>query len=321
MLNRFFFIFVVTTGLVWTNMSFASCPSFLIDSTSEPWEVQFGDITVSADAPIGSTIASASATGPTLSLKYFVNCRMKFTTVYNGSDPALVNGMSHVYETNLAGVGFEVKTSNYPGTIYYENPGYEQTIDQVLTLSPGNVTVSFIKTGNIQPGVLTTYGLASFRGASPSDGIGKAIRLAGTSSIIGSACTVSNSTVNVNLGDFLTTEFSGIGYTTTKVAVPISLNCNTGTKISALVTADADSDSTAPGVFKLTSGTGSASGVAIQLMDSSGKPINLNEKVDIGTTTSDGEYDFNWTASYIQTKGQVIPGEANGSATLTFSYE
>lgn len=88
-----------------------------------------------------------------------------------------------------------------------------------------------------------------------------------------------------------------------------------------VATADKDTDTSQQGAIKITAGASSASGIAVQLLDKSNQGVMLNQKFVVGTTTANGQYDFGWTARYIQTKSAVTTGDANASTTLALTYE
>ena len=121
------------------------------------------------------------------------------------------------------------------------------------------------------------------------------------------------------MGNYLTTEFTGVGHTTTSQPVPIQLNCDAGARINAVVTAMADTSTTQQGAIKLTSG--GATGVAVQLLDKNGVGVKFGQKFVVDTVTSAGTYDFGWTARYLQTQSAVTTGNADASATVALTYE
>ncbi|BBG60851.1 MULTISPECIES: fimbrial protein [Providencia] len=133
-------------------------------------------------------------------------------------------------------------------------------------------------------------------------------------------CTVKSSSYTVNLGTWYDTQFKGIGSVSSNVSIPVTLNCAAGTNIKTTVTSSAGYVDTATGKIKL-AGTGSATGIAIQLLDRNNSPIRLNTKNTLQNGVASGDYNFNWKARYIKTAEKVTPGTANATATVNIRYE
>ncbi|EOV8837972.1 fimbrial protein [Cronobacter dublinensis] len=145
-----------------------------------------------------------------------------------------------------------------------------------------------------------------------------------TGEILDSACEVVNSQSSplvVNLGKIAKTAFTGVGSTTNPTSFVLQLkNCpETVTKASIKFGGTTDADNA--NVLALTGGTGAASGVGIQLLDSSNEPLNLytasaDYTLENGTATNS----LAFGARYIQTGASVTAGTANGSSTFTVEY-
>ncbi|AWS49698.1 MULTISPECIES: fimbrial protein [Providencia] len=135
------------------------------------------------------------------------------------------------------------------------------------------------------------------------------------------SCSLKNnqSTYNIDMQDWYDTQFPNIGSTSTPVNIPITLTCAAGTNIKATVTSSKYED-TATGKLGLT-GTNSATGVAIQLLDKNNNPIKLNTTNNLQNNVPAGDYMFNWKARYIKTADNITPGTANASATVNIRYE
>jgi type 1 fimbria pilin len=92
-------------------------------------------------------------------------------------------------------------------------------------------------------------------------------------------------------------------------------------KVFATLGATADTSTAQPGAIKLTPSSGlTASGVAVQMLDSNNNGIPLNSQIQY-TTGASGIFDFNWKARYLQTESTVTAGEANASATVSLTYQ
>lgn len=242
------------------------------------------------------------------------------------------NGVTYqIHPTNLAGVGIVVQATsestfrNQPAT--YDFPWSAGTW---ATRGYGsNVIATFqasgrlIKTANnINGGYLTGAQVGTLRTEyyPPTGSYWYTVPISyGGTHVMIVACSVNTPTLNVPLGDHLTTEFTGVGYTTTPKEVPISLDCNAGARINVMVQATPDPNSYQQGSIRLL--PGGATGIAVQLMDKYGYGVRLNQRFLVGTASSMGQYNFNWTARYLQTNATVTTGDAVTMATLTLNYE
>ncbi|WP_425415937.1 fimbrial protein [Providencia rettgeri] len=69
------------------------------------------------------------------------------------------------------------------------------------------------------------------------------------------------------------------------------------------------------------SGTGSVTGIAIQLLNGSNNPIKLATKNNTIVNSAAGDVRINWKARYIKTAAKITPGKANSTATVNIRYE
>lgn len=282
---------------------------------SQTTQVSFGNILVQRDTAIGSTIAEGTATVP--SGVRLLDCSGSGTSHYLMQYGTPVSGYAHIYHTNLDGVGISVRDS---GNIWFENPSSSLSWGNSSVYSGRSYHVSLIKIGDITPGALSlnTIGVGYVE-SNPSN-IYLTLNMAGGRVDV-AACNVSTPVVNVELGNYLSTDFTGVNDTTVAKSVPITLDCSSGSRINALVTADSDTSTSQQGAIKLSAGGDTASGVAVQLLDKNNVPVKLNQKFLVSTTTSEGQFNFNWTARYLQTQSTVTLGDANATATLALTYE
>ena len=145
-----------------------------------------------------------------------------------------------------------------------------------------------------------------------------------TCEVIDSACTVVNGLSNpltVSLGKVAKSAFTGSGSTTSTTRFSIQLKNCPDTVTSASVTFGGTPDGNNKDILAVTSGTGTASGVGVQLLDKTQTPLSLYTSsaaytLTSGTTTNDLEFG----ARYIQTGGTVSAGVANAASTFTIVY-
>ncbi|MEX9974980.1 fimbrial protein [Providencia rettgeri] len=132
-------------------------------------------------------------------------------------------------------------------------------------------------------------------------------------------CSLKNTTLNIDMKDWYDTQFKNIGDTSDEVDIPIALSCLAGTNLKVTVTSNAVKNA-ANGQLDLT-GENKATGIALQLLNDFGKPIELNKKWTQQDGVPQGDYIFNWKARYIKTADKITPGSANATATVNIRYE
>ncbi|WP_370681379.1 fimbrial protein [Comamonas sp. GB3 AK4-5] len=189
---------------------------------------------------------------------------------------------------------------------------------------------AYVKTGAVTPG--TTAGGAASETAwvgrfqtgtyAVQSSFHKFISL--TPTIINiAACETPN--VTVNMGKQQLSKFTGIGYSTPVVSFDVSINaCPAGslTKIQYQfipVNAVIDANN---GLLALSS-TATATGIALQLKDSSDAPLKFNTQYTLTgyNSAAGGSYKVPLKAAYRQTAATVTPGSANAALTFTMTYQ
>ncbi|HEL3809352.1 TPA: type 1 fimbrial protein [Stenotrophomonas maltophilia] len=144
--------------------------------------------------------------------------------------------------------------------------------------------------------------------------------------ILAPSCQVAVGSRNqtVNLGQEFRSRFRGVGSTTASKDFQVVVNCQAspnGIENMVSLTMDATPDaSSTPGVLGIDTGTGTATGVGIQVLDSAGQPVAFGQPKQLGPS-KDGDYVVPFKARYYQVAGAVGGGQANGRATVTLSYK
>ncbi|MCM7587701.1 fimbrial protein [Enterobacter chuandaensis] len=144
-----------------------------------------------------------------------------------------------------------------------------------------------------------------------------------TGSIIDETCTVDSGSqnLNVDLGKVSKTSLDGAaGKKAASSSFTLSLSKCPETVTTAKVKFDGTSDSSNQQLLALNSDTGVASGVGIEIADSSGNPIALHTaSPDIKLTG--GANSLNFIARYVSTGTVVTAGNANGTSQFTINYK
>ncbi|AHG20962.1 ferrous iron transporter B [Chania multitudinisentens RB-25] len=141
-----------------------------------------------------------------------------------------------------------------------------------------------------------------------------------TGEIIDSACEVVNnvsSPLNVSMGKIAKTAFSGKGSTAAATKFTLQLNNCPATLTGATVKFDGTTVAGDNSVLALTSG--GATGVGIQLSDSS-SVLALNTASASYPLQSTGTNNLDFVARYVATAATVTAGAANAVASFTINY-
>lgn len=261
-----------------------------------------------------------------------------------------VDGQSYnVYNTTVkAGLGYiarwrftvQGQTSDwYPLTITngrYQTPGQSFNVNHT-----GNswnigvdVQVRFVKTANtLTAGRLPVFDPMYMRhsqtySGGTSTGTGTymiADFVAGglTISTTGGTCTTSD--LNVELPPVSRSEFSGVGYTAARTDFNLNFTgCPAGlSEIGYMFTPTTSIIDGGNGVFAL-SGTSTASGVGLQLLNDNDVPVTFNSIYPL-VNYDPGQDNANYTvplrAGIYQTEEQVSSGNINGAVTFTLNYK
>lgn len=265
--------------------------------------------------PMNSVLYTSSATG--INHPVYFSCNNA-----NRDKWGLINEMGatpaqneNTFPTSVAGVSYRVLQSG----------GYIQPYGYFSLGSPSwyendPVTIELVKTGVIADGSqLPGSLLASFKAGVQNNFILDAvIRLTNTLTFTAPACQVSTTSVNVVLPAVTTGAFSGPNSVAGTTPFQIGMTCSSG----AVVKITLDTANPVPGkTGVIAPSVGGASGIGVQLMDSSGTTaVNFGVPKVIGATPN-GALSVNYFARYVQTGSTVGAGLVSATATFTLSYQ
>ncbi len=256
-----------------------------------------------------------------------------------GTYVATYNGR-RIYATEVPGVGYALAPtmaldhSTGAPEAYGKYIGEGNTIQGdintsgvVGTRSPYkyrySTRVSLVKTGTVQPGKINRQKIGemihSINGINqpPVD-----VYLA-PSQITTSGCSVDTQNVSIPMGDFLTSDFTGIGSRTSRKYFKWSINCDPNQYLSADFVIGSSADAGPNGTAKLTGAgqAGVASGIGVRLLTTQGLPLNLSDaKQHLFASLQNGQNDIEYTVAYEQTAPTVTAGKADSTLTLTITY-
>lgn len=302
-------LMLVISVVTYSKVTFATC-SFASGYTTRTDNLNFGSVVVQRDTPVGTLIFQGQQQGST-----YINCTGDvntnyYTFSYNG---AVSSGISHVYNTNIPGVGVSVYT-----WAYYDNPaGTDNTTNGAVKTYI--IKYNLIKTGAITSGVLMTGKIGTWT----VTGITPLIINVSGGNVTQVACAITTPSLNFPLGDVLASSFgSTVGFVNTKTNTQnLGLNCDAGANINVALNGTQNPDVSTNSVLALTGQGNSdvAKGVGVQILYN-GSPLVLNNRI-VMKQSSGGQETFPITARYYQTKTAVTTGKANASATLDLTYQ
>lgn len=131
------------------------------------------------------------------------------------------------------------------------------------------------------------------------------------------ACSVAVDPTVVNLRAVTSSELQGNGTTAADTPFAIQLSCSSASSLQ--ITLDASNPvNISQGVLRTATGSGAATGVAVQITDASGNPVALRQPISVNT--SSGPFAIPFAARYYRTTGALKPGLVNATATYTLTY-
>lgn len=267
-----------------------------------------------------------------------------------GGDP--VTGIGGV-----GAVGLSVETGTVPGTgCTPGSPGTPVGGCRSGQLKLQNTaSVVLIKTGPIGTGTIIGNNLGKMvMSAVFNDStayVVASLGLTGNINIVAQTCQTPD--VTVALGSYKTSVLTGIGSTTPQVnfvipltgcpgfpgyygaANPVTMEpassqtqiTNAGTPIPNTISIRIDPVVTpidaGNGVLSLTAGAGTATGVGLQLLNSTGEPraLSKNQLLNVALDANTKAVNISLGARYLQTATTVTAGKANAVATYTIIYQ
>lgn len=147
------------------------------------------------------------------------------------------------------------------------------------------------------------------------------IRLTGT--VVAMGCTVDPGDVDktVDLGGWATKDMKKAGQTTRQVPFALHLTGCTASGVTTVFTGT--KDKIRPELLALKSdGADYAAGVAVQIMDSTGKRIPMGGNAPRGVVDDNGNLTLSFRANYVATGDNTVrPGEADADTVFTLTYD
>lgn len=264
--------------------------------------------------PVGSVLYTSSPTP--------INHRVDIRCNGSGNAWGLVNNAGptppttvNLFPIGTTGVSYRVLQN---GTYIFPYPYF--SLDGADSWYESDaVTIELVKTDTIVNGTSIAGSLADFRaGKVNNDTTIAVINLANALTFTAPACQANATAINVTLPTVSRQSFSGVGSVAGTTPFQIGLTCSSGATLRITL----DTAAPVPGqTGVIAPSSGGASGIGVQLLDSSGlTPVAFGTATTIGATPN-GTLSIGYFARYYQTTSPVGAGAVNATATFTLSYQ
>lgn len=296
-------------------------------------------ITVPANTPIGTVLATSSATQTSPVPVYDCAGNVPYG-IYNnvGSTPGAGVG---TYPTGIPGISYEIVRG---GNTLYSWPnetlntglrGCTYRTAQRAWNCPSGTTayqfsvttqLSLVVTGPITDSTIPAGVLGYWQwqelGSGGATSIAQVVAFSlanPVTIVINPSCSVTTNPVNVTLPPIMASALGSTGATAGTTPFSIALNCPSGAA-GATLSVQLDYNGTASGIPGVLTPTGGGSaGVGVQVLDQSSNPVTFGTAATVGTVST-STTGISFFARYYRT-GALTPGTLQASATFTLLYQ
>lgn len=293
-----------------------------------PYTIAIASTAVTSDLPVGSIIPGSDET-----VNIHGSCAENYSGMViigcyygNGGEVA---GFPGVYHTGVAGIGIALINDKGQRIIGGGVSCDTRNTPLGYVSSDGqnsynfNVTLALVKISeDIRPGTLqqsqTQFGIGVF-GRAPI-GAPNTISYAGNVTFKMVTCSVSPQSLNITLGDFTVSQFTGVGSHTNWKNFIISATCDNTVEVGVKVASANGYDSGSTSTIKLTQEPGVATGIGVKVL-TGGQDTNFGQYTKVGEITQEnGTLNMLFAVQYYQIASSVTPGVANSVFTITVAY-
>lgn len=309
--------FSLFLGIMWLDTALADCPT----TSGAPQTINYGSLGISNSLPVGAVIPGSERsfriTGACASSSTFnkdiVACPV------SGS---AVAGMTGVYPTGHAGIGMRMRDQNGNPLVGTGSCATTSSLGKTDAAGKFDLPASFelVKTGPVATGPIqsATYNTGVLNTGYGLNGNNGNISVLSTVVLREVTCSVKTGTANqtISLPSASARSLASVGQTSERTPFQITMTCDPGIAISIkFESATADS-----GVASVLGSTGGATGVGVQLLDSTQKPVVLGQVLPLLALTT-GNVTFPFFAQYYRLSAAIHPGPVNAAAIFTMSYQ
>jgi type 1 fimbria pilin len=264
------------------------------------------------------------------------NCGTQTLIAYQPMPGAVSAGFSNAYDTNLTGVGIRVSVWAIGGMTYGIGGGYYgmpatatpvpyqlpiQNLTGAALYGEGynQIRVELIRTAtDVQGGVLQMSGpllIISDQTGQSSPLTLTNLTVKATSSL--SSCSVTTPHLIVDMGAVRMPDVVAQTPAAAK-SFTIELTCSAMPNVS--IQFDGLTVAGNQKALQLRDGPGVATGIGLQILDSSSNPLTFGQMTPLATNAPTGVNKFNFSARYVPIAPHRTPGTADANATFTMEY-
>ena len=238
-------------------------------------------------------------------------------SVMTGNWSSLSDALPGVYNTGIPGVG--VKVSDYLHS--------DRFVPLAMTLTPApntpllgaDIQLLFYRTGDITPGSFPGGEVVRF---TLPDNEGNPTNILSLQVVSGSvrikSCYAKSPNLIVQLGSVNRSAFTGPGSIVTPTAFKVELLCQGDLPVNVSFSSASSAPSTEPGIVPIDNVPGSASGVAIKVMQRDGSPLRFDSPQSYHSA-GEREIAIPLLATYTAVSNSITPGAARGAITFTIT--
>jgi type 1 fimbria pilin len=238
-------------------------------------------------------------------------------SMMTGNWSSVSDALPGVYNTGIPGVG--VKVSDY---LYSD-----RFVPLATTLTPApntpllgaDIQLLFYRTGDITPGSFPGGEVVRF---TLPDSEGNPANVLSLQVVSGSvrikSCYAKSPNLIVQLGHVNRSAFAGPGSIVTPTAFKIELLCQGDLPVNVSFSSASSAPSTEPGIVPIDNVPGSASGVAIKVMQRDGSPLRFDMPQRYHSA-GEREIAIPLLATYTAVSNTITPGAARGAITFTIT--
>ncbi len=301
------------------------------------FSLDLGTVVVDNSVGIGEKVATRSMPIGGASNRWIADCtgpqKIRVSLQLLKGQEAITTPLGPAYSTNVPGIAYQImleglSEQTFPHDYYLASAASGNTTSWYKNWT--GITVNLIKTAPVVSNGPLDVGLYSqiVVAGRPSDWYFRFSISGGR--IVSRTCSVAERSRNitVNLGRVPRDDFSGIGSTSAReepFEIEIACQRAPGSLQSTVsMTMDATRPTAGrPGVMDvnpLGAPLIAARGIGIQVLDGQRRPVQFGRATQVGES-KDGSYILPFVARYMQTGTAVRPGTANGTATITLTYQ
>jgi type 1 fimbria pilin len=299
----------------------ADCPT-----TGLPKTFTYGSIAVSNSLAVGAVIPG-TVQSFTLTGKCSATSLANKPVVACPSSQYPVSGTTDVYSTGLSGVGMRMRDSSGKALIGSNSCGSTSTLGTTAADGSFNVsgTIELVKTGPITAGTITptastgTYYTGILNsGVTLNDGTGT-LSIAGGTAVRPVTCSVTSATANqtIPMATVSPSMLPSAGAVAAKTPFSIALICESGVSVAVTFTSASGNS----GIDSVLASSGTATGVGVQLLDASQKPVTLDTALQLTPGTT-GNASFQFFGQYYRVgSAEATAGTVRATTIFTMSYQ